>query len=53
MLRKEVNEGAYARRQRSATAQENGVDVFPISWVECLEHRHEPPGLDVRTYVKS
>jgi len=47
-----VNERAHTRRQGSSTPEKHGVNVFPVVWVEFLEHRHEPAGLDVRTDVK-
>src|SRR5437868_4930403 len=41
-----INERAHTRRQGSATSQEHRVNVFPVTRVEFLEHRHEPAGLD-------
>lgn len=52
MLGKEINEGAHTRRQGSATSKKDGVNVFPVSRVEFLEHRYEPARFDVRADVK-
>src|SRR5690349_5422889 len=52
VMREEIDERAHARRKRPATSGIDGVNVFAIARIMALKHRHEAPGLDVRTDVK-
>ncbi len=48
----EIDEGADARRQRSALAEIDGVDVFAIARIEVFQHRHQSALIDIGTDVK-
>jgi hypothetical protein len=52
MIAEKIKESAHPRRQRTALAKVDGVNVFAVAGIEILQHGNEPTGVDVGTDVE-